>query len=177
MIRHRSLLLAAATIGALLTLAAPAAADDAGLFNAYVARQASEVDPASEAYLRATRRLGKARTVRGARRAFRAIVRADKRINRALSRIERDIEPQTASSEPGARARRQALKELRGWRLANRLEIRVVRRILRGERFDVRRALGRPNRIMRRVYRHGRRAVRNFAAVGLSSPVGAVSAK
>ena len=53
----------------------------------------------------------------------------------------------------------------------------VVRRILRGERFNVRRALRRPNKIKRRVYGNGRRAVRNFAAVGLTSPVGAVSAK
>jgi len=87
------------------------------------------------------------------------------------------MEPLPASSEPGGRARREALKELRGWRLANRLEMRVVRRILRGERVNVRRALRKPNKIMRRVYRNGRRAVRNFKAVGLTSPVGAVSAK
>jgi hypothetical protein len=61
-------------------------------------------------------------------------------------------------------------------RLANRLEMKVVLRILRGERVNVRRALRRPNKIMRRVYRNGRRAVRNFKAVGLTSPVGAVSA-
>ena len=54
--------------------------------------------------------------------------------------------------------------------------MRVVRRILRGEDFNVRRALRRPNKIMRRVYRNGRRAVRQFKAVGLSHPVGAVSA-
>jgi hypothetical protein len=176
MTAQRSFVLAGA-IGALLAFAPPAAADDAGLFNAYVARQASEVDPASEAYLRATKRLGKAKTAKAARRAFRAVIRADKRINGALSRIEADMEPQAASSDPGAVARREALKEQRGWRLANRLEMKVVRRILRGERVNVRRALRRPNKIMRRVYKNGRRAVRNFAAVGLSNPVGAVSAK
>jgi pyridoxal biosynthesis lyase PdxS len=99
------------------------------------------------------------------------------RINRALNRIETDMEPLAAPSDPGATARREALMELRGWRLANRLEIKVTRRILRGERFNVKRALRRPNKIMRRVYGNGRRAVRNFAAVGLTSPVGAVSAK
>jgi pyridoxal biosynthesis lyase PdxS len=55
--------------------------------------------------------------------------------------------------------------------------MKVVRRILRGERFNVTRALRRPNKVMRRVYGNGRRAVRNFAAVGLTNPVGAVSAK
>lgn len=174
MIRSRSAFLATAVA---VLAAAPSADDDAGLFNAYIARQASEVDPASEAYLRATKRLGKARTVKAVRRAFRAVIRADKRITAALNRIERDMEPLPASSEAGARARREALKELRGWRLANRLEMRIVRRILRGEDFNVRRALRKPNKIMRRVYRNGRRAVRNFAAVGLTAPVGAVSAK
>ena len=173
---HRSLLLTGA-IGALLIFAPPAVADDAALFNAYVARQASEVDPAGDAYMRAINRLQRAKTARGARRAFKAVIRADKRINRALNRIETDIEPLAASSEPGTTARREALMELRGWRLANRLEMKVVRRILRGERFNVTRALRRPNKIMRRVYGNGRRAVRNFAAVGLTNPVGAVSAK
>jgi hypothetical protein len=176
MTRHRSAILIA-TVAALLTAAPPAAADDATLFNAYVARQASEVDPAGEAYLRATRRVGKAKTPRAARRAFRAVIRADKRINRALRNVEADLEAQQASSEHGTRARSEGLKEVRGWQLANRLEMRVVRRILRGERFSIRRALRRPNKIMRRVYGNGRRAVRNFRAVGLTSPVGAVSAK
>lgn len=59
----------------------------------------------------------------------------------------------------------------------NRLESRVIRRILPGKPVDVRRELRRPNTIMRRVPGSGRRAVRNFRAVGLTSPVGAVSAK
>jgi hypothetical protein len=130
MTSHRSLLLTGA-IGALLVFAPPAAADDAALFNAYVARQASEVDPAGDAYMRAINRLRRAKTVRGARRAFKAVIRADKRLNRALNRIETDMEPLAASSDPGATARREALMELRGWRLANRLEIKVTRRILR----------------------------------------------
>jgi hypothetical protein len=176
MIRRRSVFLAATAAG-LLSVAPPAVADDAGLFNAYVARQASEVDPASAAYLRATERVGKARTPRAARRAFRAVLRANKRINLALRHIEADMEPLPASTENGTRARSEALKEIRGWRLANRLESRVIRRILAGEQVNIRRALRRPNKIMRRVYRNGRRAVRNFAAVGLTSPVGAVSAK
>jgi hypothetical protein len=70
MTRRRSVFLATAIV-ALLTVAPPALADDAGLFNAYVARQASEVDPASDAYVRAAKRLGKARTGKAARKAFR----------------------------------------------------------------------------------------------------------
>jgi len=46
-----------------------------------------------------------------------------------------------------------------------------------GDDVDVERALRKPNKIMRRVYRNGRRAVRHFRAVGLTNPVGAVSAK
>jgi NAD(P)H-hydrate repair Nnr-like enzyme with NAD(P)H-hydrate dehydratase domain len=76
MTSHRSLLLTGA-IGALLVFAPPAAAEDAALFNAYVARQASEVDPAGDAYMRAINRLRRAKTVRGARRAFKAVIRAD----------------------------------------------------------------------------------------------------
>lgn len=175
MVRHRSAFLIATA--ALLTAAPPAVADDASLFNAYVARQASEVDPAGDTYDRAIRKLRRADTGREAARAFRAVIRADKRINRALRHVEADLEAQQASSDRGTRARREALKEVRGWRLANRLEMRVVRRILRGEDVDVPRALRRPNKIMRRVYRNGRRVVRHFRAVGLTHPAGAVSAK
>ncbi len=175
MTRHRSAFLAAAV--ALLTAASPAVADDGSLFNAYVARQASEVDPASNAYLRAVNRVGKARTPRAARRAFRAVLRANRSINGALGRIEAELEAQAASSEHGARARRQGLMEVRGWQLANRLESRVIRRNLAGKRVKLPRALRKPNRIMRRVYGNGRKAVRAFRRVGLTSPVGAVSAK
>jgi pyridoxal biosynthesis lyase PdxS len=175
MIRPRSVFLTATV--AVLAAAPPAVADDAGVFNAYVARQASEVDPGSDAYLRASERVGKAKTARAARRAFRAVIRANQQINGALRRIEADIEALPASSANGTTARREALKEVRGWQLANRLESRVIRRILAGKRVNVRRELRRPNKIMRRVYRNGRRAVRNFNAVGLASPVGAVSAK
>lgn len=172
--RRSAFLIATVTV---LTTAPPAVADDAGVFNAYVVRQESEVDPAADAYLRATDRLIDAKTTRAARRAFRAIVRANRAMNAALLRIEVDIEALPASSERGTTARREALKELRGWRLANRLESRMIRRILAGRRVNVRREIRRPNKIMRRVYRNGRRAVRNFKAVGLTSPVGAVSAK
>ena len=146
---------------AAFTVAPPAVADDGALFDAYVARQASEVDPASDAYLRAADRLGKARTPKATRRAFRAIVRADKRINRALRRIERDMKQQQPSTPAGRRARRHAFKELRGWRRANRIEMRVVRRILAGspDTAYTRRQLRRSDRIMRRVYRFGRAAV------------------
>jgi hypothetical protein len=68
--------------------------------------------------MRAINRLRRAKTVRGARRALRAVIRADKRINRALNRIETDMEPLAASGDPGTTARREALMELRGWRLA-----------------------------------------------------------
>jgi hypothetical protein len=175
---RRSIFLTA-VVAAPLAAAPPAVADDGSLFNAYVARQASEVDPAGDAYVRAVDRLTKARTPRATRRAFRAIVRADKRINGALRRIERDMKQQRASSRAGRRARAHAYKELRGWRRANRIEMRVIRRILAGsgDTAYTRRELRRGDRIMRRVYRYGRGAVRQFRRVGLTNPVGPVSAK
>jgi hypothetical protein len=178
MTRRRSVFLTA-VVAALAATAPPAAADDGSLFSAYVARQLSEVDPASDAYVRAVDRLMKARRPRAVRRAFRSIIRADKRINRALRRIERDIEQQAPSSAAGRRARGHAFKELRGWRRANRIEMRVVRQILAGssDTASTRRQLRRGDEIMRRVYRYGRGAVRQFAKVGLSDPVGPVSAR
>jgi hypothetical protein len=55
--------------------------------------------------------------------------------------------------------------------------MRVARRILHGRPVNIRRQLRKGDKIMRRVYRNGRRAVRAFEAVGLTSPVGPVSAR
>jgi Ni/Co efflux regulator RcnB len=167
---HRSLIVMA--VGAACLAAAPAAsADDASVFGAYTARQASEVDPAGKAYLRAARQARRT----GTRRAYRAVIRADRAINAVLTQIEADLSAQAASSEPGTAARTAALAEVRGWRRANDDEIRAVRALVRGDRPTANRWLRRATRKMRRTFRHGKTAVGQFTAVGLSSPVGAIS--
>jgi hypothetical protein len=161
----------AAALGVCLAAAAPATADDASLFAAYNARQMSELPAASDAYERAFAILERTK----ARRGVRAVMRANRRINRVLTAIERDLNAQAPSSEPGTRARRAAVREVRGWRRANRYENRGWRVGGRGD--DPRPLLRRAGKEMLRAMRHGRRAVRRFAAVGLSSPYGPVTKK
>jgi hypothetical protein len=64
---------------------------------------------------------------------------------------------------------------VRGWRRANRYENRAWRTALRGE--SPRALFRRSLEEFLRAMRHGRRAVRHFAAVGLSSPLGPVTKK
>jgi Ni/Co efflux regulator RcnB len=173
--RHRSIFLAATTAAALLTAAPPAFADDASLFNAYVARQASEVDPASDAYSRAVRKVRRAKTARAYVRRLRAVIRADRHINAVLSVVEGELMAQTASTANGSRARRQGLREVRAWRRANRYEIRAIKGIINGRRAQYRRWIRRGNRTILKSYRYGRRAVRRFRAAGLTSPERAIT--
>jgi hypothetical protein len=153
-----------------LLLAAPAAAaDDASLFSAYNARQ-GEIDAASDVYLQAVRRANRKPTVK----RLRAIIAADRGINRVLTAIKSDLAAQTASSTHGRKARAAAFREVRWWRRGNNLEIRGVKALIRGHSGD--RWLRRANHTMRRCYRQGRIAVRHFKAVGLTSPLGPISA-
>jgi len=156
---------------ALLATAPAASADDASLFNAYNARQ-GEVDSAGAAYLRATKRAERT----GTRAAYRAIIRADRRINRVLTAIKADLAGQSASSGHGRKARAAAVREVRGWRRGNNLEIRGIRAFLRGDRDGSDRWYRQANRTMYRCFRQGRIAVRHFKAVGLTSSWGAISA-
>jgi hypothetical protein len=175
MTRHRTAFLAATTTAALLTAAPPALADDASLFNAYVARQASEIDPAADAYSRAARRAGRAKRVKVIIRRLRAVIRADQHINDVLSVVEGELLAQAASSDDGTRARRQALREVRGWKRANRFEIRAIRHVIAGHPARYRSWNRRANRTMVRAGRYGRRAVKRFKAAGLTSPEGAIA--
>ena len=81
--------------------------------------------------------------------AWRGIIRANNRMNSILVTIKGELAAQSASSAHGRRGRVHALREVRWWR--------------------------RGNRTIRRCYREGRRAVRQFKAVGLTSPVGPIS--
>jgi hypothetical protein len=158
-----------AVAGACLVGAPSAAADDPSLFAAYTARQASELAPASAAYEEAFAVVERSDGRRGAR----GVIRANQGINRVLTAIEGDLRAQAASSESGTRARRAALREVRGWRRANRYESRGWR-AARHQR-DPRRHMRRAGDEMLRAFRHGQRAVKHFAAVGLSSPDRAIT--
>jgi hypothetical protein len=175
MTRHRTAFLAATTAAALLTAAPPALADDASLFNAYVARQASEIDPAADAYSRAVRRTHRAKTVRAWVRAMRAVIHADRRINAVLTVVEGELTAQAASTANGSRARRQALREVRAWRRANRYEIKAVKHAIAGRPARYRSWNRRANRVMVRCGRYARRAVKRFRMAGYTSPEGAIA--
>ena len=175
MAHHRSVFLAAGTAAALLIAAPPALADDASLFNAYVARQASEIDPAADAYSRAARRVARAKRAKVIIRRLRAVIRADRRINAVLTVVEGDLLAQAASTDDGSRARRQAVREVRGWKRANRYEIRAIHHVINGRPARYRSWMRRANRTMVRAGRYGRRAVKRFKAAGLSSPEGAIA--
>jgi hypothetical protein len=155
----------AAAAAAMLLTAAPAAADDASLFATYNARQPTDVAAASAEYKRAFRVVRRSDGRRGAR----GVIRANKRINEVMTLIEAELSAQVASSEHGARARRCALREVRGWRRANRYESRGWRRAMRGE--SPGRWMHRAGDEMVRAFKQGRRAVRHFKAVGLTSPL------
>jgi hypothetical protein len=158
-----------AVAGACLVTVPPAAADDASLFAVYNARQASELAPASAAYKEAYAVVERSDGRRGAR----GVIRANHGINRVLTAIEADLTAQAASSESGTRARRAALREVRGWRRANRYENRGWRAARRGR--NPRRHSRRAGDEMLRAFKHGQRAVKHFAAVGLSSPGRAIT--
>jgi hypothetical protein len=160
------------TIAVALLTAAPAAlADDASLFNAYNARQ-GEMDAAGQQYVRAVRRA----TRRNTARAWRGIIRANNRMNAILTTIKSELAAQQASSANGRRARVHAFREVRWWRRANNFESAGIRAGLRGHPARSRTQFRRGNRTIRRCYREGRRAVRRFRAVGLTSPLGPISA-
>jgi hypothetical protein len=175
MTRHRTAFLAATTAAVLATAAPPALADDATLFNAYVARQASEIDPASDAYARAVKKVRRAKTARAYVRRLRAVIRADRHINAVLAVVEGELTAQTASTDNGSRARRQGLREVRAWKRANRYEIRGIKGLINGKPAQFRRWNRRGLRTVRKAYRYGRHAVSRFRAAGLTSPERAIT--
>jgi hypothetical protein len=159
------------TVAAALLTAAPAAsADDASLFNAYNARQ-GQVDDAADQYSRAVRRATRRKTAR----AVRGIIRANHGINAVLTTIKSELAAQSASSAHGRRARVAAFREVRWWRRANNFESQGIRAGLGGHPARARSRFRRADRTMRRVGRAGRRAVRQFRAAGLTSPLGPIS--
>jgi hypothetical protein len=166
---RRTLIVLPAVAGAYLVATSSASADDASLFAAYNARQPTDVAAASAEYKRA------AKVVRrtDGRRGGRAVIRANRRINGALKVIEGELAAHAPSSEHGVKAQRCAIREVRGWHRANRYENRGLRAALRGESFE--RWGRRAGDEMLRAFKQGRRAVRHFKAVGLSSPLRAIT--
>jgi hypothetical protein len=155
----------AATAGASLVTASSAAADDASLFATYNARQPTDVAAANAEYKRAAKIVKRS----DGRRGVRALLRANRRLNEVLTVIEGELTSQAASSEHGGEAQRCAIREVRGWRRANRYESRAWRRAMRGESPE--RLARRAGDEMFRAFKQGRRAVRHFKSVGLSSPL------
>jgi hypothetical protein len=160
-----ALVVMAVAAGASLATAPAAAADDASLFATYNARQPTDVAAASAEYKRAFRVVRRS----DGRKGIRGVMRANRRINGVLTLIEGELAAQVPSSEHGVKARRSAIREVRGWRRANGYENRGWRALLRGE--SPRRMARRAGDEMVRAFKQGRRAVRQFKAVGLSSPL------
>jgi hypothetical protein len=169
MTRHA--LLSGLTAVAVGLLAASAAqADDASLFSAYNARQ-PQVDAAADAYSRAVKRNHHHPSVKH----FRAIIATDRDINAVLGAIKSDLAAQQASSTHGRKARACAFREVRWWRRANNQEIHAIKLIIKRRYAAGNDAIDRANRTMVRAGRQGRKAVRQFKAVGLKSPLGAIA--
>jgi hypothetical protein len=169
MTRH---LLSGLTALAVGLIAAPAAqADDAGLFSAYNARQGQAQD-ASDVYVRALKRNQRHPN----NKTLRAIIRADRGINRVLTTIKSDLAAQQASSAHGRKARACAFREVRWWRRANNIEIHGIHLLIHNRRAAANREFDRATHTVRRAYKQGRVAVRHFKAVGLTSPLGPISA-
>lgn len=159
-------------LAAALLVAAPAArADDASLFSAYNARQ-GEVNAAGDAYLKARKRNKR----HPGNKTLREIIAADKGIDSVLRAIRTDLHGQAASSSHGRKARTAAFREVRGWLNGNDLEVRGIRALIHGKDARANRYFERADRTMRRCYKQGRIAVRQFKAVGLKSANGPVSA-
>ena len=166
MSRSRRTLLALPAVAGACLLAPPiASADDASLFATYNARQPTDVAAASAEYKRALKVVRRS----DGRKGIRGVMRANKRINEVMKVIEGELAAQAPSTEHGVKAQRAAIREVRGWHRANRYESRGWRAILRGD--SPRTFARRAGDEMYRAFKQGRRAVRHFKAVGLTSPL------
>ena len=87
--------------------------------------------------------------------------------------IEGELNAQAPSSELGTRARTNAIREVRGWRRANRYENRAWRRALADR--SAKRQFDRAGDEFLRAFRQGQRAVRRFKELGLVSPERAIT--
>lgn len=157
----------------LLAWCAPALADDASLFAAYDGRQAGELKDAGRVYVHWAHRWNRSH---GSRTSSRHLIAADRGIDAVLARIAADIRAQQPSSANGAKAKRYALAEIAGWQRANGYEVRGLRSWLAHHPKKSDAWFRRGDRTWKRdTAPNGRRAVRAFAAAGLSSPNRALS--
>jgi hypothetical protein len=150
--------------------APPAVADDASVVAAYDARQATDLPAAMGQYARAVRRFMRSFSDRAAR----SVIRADRRLNEVLRRIRGEVAAQAASSPRGDDGRGLALREIRGWRQANLLEVRGLRANIAGRHARARRYVRRATRTFNHADVLGSRAVRAFRDAGHPPPHGSV---
>jgi hypothetical protein len=152
-------------VGLSLVAAPAASADDASLFGAYNARQ-PELATQSAAWKETFERLKDSKSDADVR----ALMEINRSLNGILKVIEGELEAQAPSSEHGTKARRAAVREVRGWHRANRYENRAWDATLDGRERAMRRWNKRAGKEFLRAFRQGKRAVRHFKAVGLESP-------
>jgi hypothetical protein len=160
---------------AALALPAAASADDASLFEAYDApqRPGGAVAELAKTITRHSRRWQRSDA---SPRWTRALVRDYRRLNPALGVVATALRAEEPSTEDGTRARSLALAEIRHFRAANRVGVRGLQALLRGERKRSLRLIRRAGRIERRqLLPRARRTVRAFAAAGYRSKYGAIA--
>jgi hypothetical protein len=157
-------------VGLSLLAAPPASADDASVFAAYEARQ-GELATQSAAWKETFKRLEES----NATADIRALMDINRALNGILRVIEGELKAQAPSSERGTKARRAAVREVRGWHRANRYENRSWDATLDGRKRAMRRWNKRAGKEFLRAFRQGQRAVRHFKAIGLSSPNRAIT--
>jgi hypothetical protein len=91
-----------------------------------------------------------------------------------LKLIGGEVAAQAASSPRGGDGRALSLREIRGWRRANELEVRGLRAQIAGHYARARRYGRRATRTFGHAASLGRRAVRAFRDAGVPPPHGSV---
>jgi hypothetical protein len=148
----------------LLIAAAPARADDAGVYAAYQGRN-REMNTAIKTYVKASKRFGRAHG--HAVREARGVIAADGNLNRALDLVIGDVVPQEPSSDNGANGKTLALKALRSWKLEDVYETRALRAYIRGRPKLVRSWYRKVTQTGRRTDRYLTQADAAFKAAGV----------
>jgi hypothetical protein len=109
--------------------AAPARADDAGLWSAYNG-DGTDLDAAFHAYVKASRRYQHSHGL--APRRIKAVIRSERRVVKALATVTANVRAQEPSSDAGAVAKKWGIRGFTSWRRADEYEIRALSARLHG---------------------------------------------